>query len=63
MDRQQDQIDSEPGRKPEEGGTVMMANSDTNNGDGVSTTFYTGSFSVFSRQVSDVHLGNAPPNI
>lgn len=41
----------------------MMANSDTNIGDGVSTTFYTVSYSAFSRQVSDVLLGNAPPNI
>lgn len=62
MDRQQDQIDSEPGRKPAQGGTVMMTNSDTNDGDGVSTTFYTGSYSALSRQVSVVHLGNAPPN-
>lgn len=63
MDWQRDQIDSEPGRKPDEGGTVMVANSDTNNGDGVFTTFYTASYSVFSRPVSDIHLGNAPPNI
>jgi hypothetical protein len=62
MDRQQDRIDGEPGRKPAQGGTVMMANSDTNDGDSVFTTFYTGSYSVFCRQVSDVHLGNAPPN-
>jgi len=40
----------------------MMTNSDTNNGDGVFTTFYTASYSVLSRQVSDVPLGNAPPN-
>lgn len=39
----------------------MMANSDTNDGDGVSTSFYTGSYSARSCQVSDNHLGNAPP--
>jgi len=63
MDRQQDQIDGEPGRKPDGGGTVMMANSDTNIGDGVSTSFYTGSYSALSCQVSYTPLGNAPPNI
>jgi hypothetical protein len=41
----------------------MLTNSDTNIGDVVSTTFYTGSYSAFSRQVSDVLLGNAPPNV
>ncbi len=40
----------------------MMANSDTNDGDGVSTSFYTGSYSVFPRQIPNVHPGNAPPN-
>ncbi len=41
----------------------MKAVFGTNNGDGDCMSFYTGSYSARSRQVSDVQPGNAPPNV
>jgi hypothetical protein len=60
MDRRQDLIEGEPGRKPVQGGTVMKANSRAIAGVGVAAPFQIGSYSALSCPVA-LHLGNAPP--
>lgn len=61
MDTRQDLIEDEPGRKPIEGGTVMIANSRAIDGLGASAPFQTSSYSALSRQVATSPMGNAPP--